>query len=159
MKHELLQCYIRSGADLRFDVETSGTSKFLISTYSKNIQNAITSASINLGSVEECLKVTVKGTDYEKGDIVVLNQESYQSDVELGRIILILYDCEENVYFLCEKVHTLFRQCQRLYALGQPKSYVCVRQDELLSYYPCKSHLIQGDLLVKLKHAIVSTNM
>ncbi|XP_052130221.1 uncharacterized protein LOC127751151 [Frankliniella occidentalis] len=155
MKHELLQCYLRSGADLRCDVEAAGTSKLFVSTYSKDIQDAISNVPSNLCNVEECLKLTVKGTEYAKGDIVVLSQDSYECNVQLGRIILLLLDCDQNVYFVCEKLQTLFRPRQRLYILGECKGYACVKQDELLSFYPMKSHRVAGHQLVKLKHAIM----
>lgn len=155
MKHELLQCYLRSGADLRCEIQAIGTNKFLISNYSNIIQSAITSVVPSLVDIEECLKVTVKGTEYEKGDILVLGQDSYECNVRLGRISLILYDCDHSVYFVCEKLETSFRPYQRLYTIGKSEGFVCVRQDTLLCFYPSMARSAPFCQLVKLKHALV----
>lgn len=40
-KHELLQSYLRQGADLRNEIEIGDTSNFIVQRYSTNIQNAI----------------------------------------------------------------------------------------------------------------------
>ncbi|XP_034248962.1 uncharacterized protein LOC117649887 [Thrips palmi] len=53
MKHELLQCYLRSGADLRCDVAAAETSRLFISNYSKNIRDAITATVVSPGDLEE----------------------------------------------------------------------------------------------------------
>ncbi|KAK3930894.1 Non-structural protein NS1 [Frankliniella fusca] len=62
MKHELLQCYLRSGADLRLDVEPSGCSTLIISNYATAIQVAIKASFDSCTHIQECAKISIKGT-------------------------------------------------------------------------------------------------
>ncbi|KAK3909858.1 LOW QUALITY PROTEIN: Ribonuclease 3 [Frankliniella fusca] len=80
----------------------------------------------------------------------------------MGRIALILYDCDDNsVHFVWERLQTHYRCKQRLYEIGDCIGYTLV-SDKLLSYYPMTSRLSTSHpvaQLVKLKHAIVCTEL
>jgi len=153
MKHELLQCYLRSGADFRSLVEVFGASDLCLQTYAASIQNAIRSVCPNVSDLQQCEVAIIKGTIYKKSDILVLDQDSYDSKLSLGRVSFILYDCShETVYFVCEKLETNYDIKKRLYRVGTPQYFTCVKSDQLLTYYPHKLYLGSS---VKLKHAIV----
>ncbi|KAK3909857.1 Putative histone-lysine N-methyltransferase 1 [Frankliniella fusca] len=62
MKHELLQCYLRSGADLRLDVKPSGCSTLIISNCATAIQVAIKASFDSCTHIQECAKISIKGT-------------------------------------------------------------------------------------------------
>lgn len=73
-KHELFQSYIRLGSDLRIDVDVHEIGFFNIDLFDKNIQRALRNAKLS-HSIQECMKVIVRGTDYVKGDIVAIRQD------------------------------------------------------------------------------------
>lgn len=154
MKHELLQCYLRSGADFKSLVEAFGTSDFCVESYSATIQNVIRNFCANFNDLQLCELAVFKNTIYKKSDIIVLSQESYDCQLSLGRIFLILYDCCESITFVCEKLETLFHSRTRLYEIGSIVGYECIKADKLLSYYPLKAYY---GSFIKLKHAIVCT--
>ncbi|KAE8738631.1 hypothetical protein FOCC_FOCC015883 [Frankliniella occidentalis] len=157
LKHELLQCYLRTGADTVLPLEVFKASDFIPSHYSRLIVNIVMKSMKSLSNVQLCQSAKFKGTSYANGDIVILSQESYQCDLSFGRIIFILFDCIESVFFVCEKLETLFDISQRLYRLGSVEGYVCVKPESLLSYYPHHAYEINSQQYVKLKHAIVCT--
>ncbi|KAE8749102.1 hypothetical protein FOCC_FOCC004271 [Frankliniella occidentalis] len=153
MKHELLQCYLRSGADFRALVEVFGASDLCLQTYAASIQNVIRSVCPNVSDLQQCEIAIIKGTIYKKSDILVLDQDSYDCKLSLGRVSIILYDCsQDTVYFVCEKLETSYDIKKRLYRVGTPQYFTCVKPDQLLTYYPHKVYL---GSYVKLKHAIV----
>ncbi|KAE8738904.1 hypothetical protein FOCC_FOCC015605, partial [Frankliniella occidentalis] len=88
-RHELYQCYLRSGARDRCTISASSCSEFNPSMYSNDIQVALSEGGLPL-QIEECASVKVKGTLYQKGNIVVLSQTAYQSDIQMARIVLLL---------------------------------------------------------------------
>lgn len=155
LKHELLQCYLRTGADTVLPIEIMKASDFISSHYSPAIVNVVMKSMQSLANVQLCQSVKLKGTTYTSGDIVVLSQDSYECEMSLGRIIFILFDCVDSVYFVCEKLETFYDISYRLYKVGCAQGFVCVKPDALLTYYPHHLYQVTNEQFVKLKHAIV----
>lgn len=159
-KHEFLQCFCRLGGGfgLKNVVNTSKITNFLSYTYSKSLQHAVLRAHLQ-PDLQECVTVTLKGTLYEKGNVVAIRQESYQENVIMGEIRIILCDTEENIYFVIEIVETKFRPHVKAYELSKSVGYECISGDKLLSYYPLHVYTINLKRFVRIKHGFVSTKL
>jgi hypothetical protein len=154
-KHELFQSFLRLGADLRFTVQIYENSPFSLHIYTEKLQKAIRET--NLPSIiEECNKLSVKGTMYNKGDVVCVRQFGYQSNIEMGQICLFLFDDERNVFVVLEIRETFFRPHRRTYELGTFVKYECLPLKEMLSYEPLHVYNIGNCIYVKLKYGFVA---
>ncbi|KAE8746883.1 hypothetical protein FOCC_FOCC006303 [Frankliniella occidentalis] len=158
VRHELYQAYRRSGADRHCKVNVMGDSDSFLQNYSDEIKREISSKHLSAG-INECVSAEVLGTIYKKGNIVAIRQTTYQYEVEIGRILLVLYDNKDGVYLLLEKLATEFIPHLRVYEVGCKISYECISVCELMStqslhVYPSGSHLY-----VKLHHALVSDEL
>ncbi|XP_070525461.1 uncharacterized protein [Cardiocondyla obscurior] len=114
-KHEFLQSFCRLGGryDLK-NVNTSNRTKIFLNMYSKSLQNAVLRAHLEL-NLQKCETVSLKGTIYEIGNIVAVQQDSYQENVIMEEIRLILFDIKENIYFVIKTIKTKFRPHNREY--------------------------------------------
>lgn len=154
VRHELHQAYLRSGNDRHCKVNVVGDIDFFIHTYSEEIQQAI-GRKLPPGC-RDCLKATVNGIIYQKGEFVIIRQKSYQVEVEMGRIVLILYDNNEEIYLLVENVRTVFIPHLRVYEVGPKISYECISVKDLASAQSLHGYLLGTHLYVKLRFAVVS---
>lgn len=156
MRHELLQCFLRSGAEQRCPVKVRGGVLFQPSNYCTLLQNAVSSV-LPLNQLE-CDKVWVKGTAYVKGGIVVLSQDSYEYNTKFGRICVMLYDCStDSVFLVCSVLETTYQPLKRVYQVGSEKKlFVCMNQDNILCYYPLATYRAGRHQFIKLKHGLVS---
>lgn len=157
-KHELLQAYLRTGADSRCDIKVFDDVDFIPHNYAVPLQQAIRALNFTTG-VRECAKVAFKGTTYQKGDIVTLRQRGYQYKVEMGRITIILFDNNEEIFFLVEKLNCNFVPLIRMYELGASLSYECISVKDLMSYQPLHVYTKHARLYVKLKSGLVSDKL
>ncbi|KAK3924534.1 UPF0213 protein VPA1222 [Frankliniella fusca] len=145
VRHELFLAFVRTGADFRCDIQVFGDSEF--------IQHAV--LHYNLDQSRECVRAIVKGTTYQKGNVVVIRQAGYQNLVELGSIVLIIYDNNDKLYLLLQKKKSEFVPHLRVYELHSTLSYECVCVDDLFSHQSLYVYKINGHQFVKLKHAVV----
>lgn len=154
-KHELYQSFLRLGADIRNDVEITETSAFNINIYDEKLQAAI--RRVNLSeNVEECNAVNINGTIYKKGCFLVFRQTSYQYNVTLGKICILLCDNKENVYALFEIIDSSFVPYLRVYELGDTISYECSRLQEVVDFKPMYEYKLKNILCLRQHHAFAS---
>ncbi|XP_034237327.1 uncharacterized protein LOC117642841 [Thrips palmi] len=119
IKHELFMSYLRLGVELRCDLKPTLSGEFHANVYSLDIQRALQA---NLPPLmQECVSIVIKGTLYKKGSLLLVQQSHYQCDVQFGRIVLILYDNNTNVFFLVEVMEAEFMPHLRVYKLGARK--------------------------------------
>lgn len=109
-----------------------------------------------VSKVQKCVSVVVKGTTYAKGDIVVLRQDSYQCNIQMGKITLILYDNKEEIYLVVNILQVKFIPNLRVYELRDSTQHECVSISELSSY-PLHVYTIDTNQFVKLKYGLVSS--
>lgn len=93
---------------------------------------------------------------YKKGEFIVIRQKSYQCDVEMGRIILMLYDNHEGIFLVVENVTTSFISSLRVYEVGPKVSYECVSIEHMASAQSCLHAFSNGSrFYVKLRFGLV----
>lgn len=153
-KHELYQCLLRAGVGYDGNMEVKEEIELDLNSYSSSIQSAIQKAQV--GHVTDCASVIYKGTHYKKGDIVIVRQNQYRHEVEMGRITTILCSDEQILYVVAEILNTYFRPCLMFYELKEPIRYQCVKIDELLTYETHQQYEKNPNIIVKLRHGLVS---
>lgn len=156
-KHELFQSYIRLGSDLRLDLDVYEYNSFNITTFNDGIRAVVTDANLS-NPIQECYKVIVKGTNYEKGDIMVIRQEGYQNNIVLGKINLLLYS-DESIFILFEIFESHFIPHLRIYALKNFLRYECLQLDNLIYYKPMKERNLKGCRYIVPHYGFVSSEM
>lgn len=155
-KHELHQCLVRQGSRLRHVQSVTGEIKLQPNLYCSNIRRAIFEKGLNNNDMMECSSAIIKGTNYKRGDVVVVRQEHYQFNTVFGKICLILYDCQEKVSFVLEILETTFKPHLRVYEIGSILNYECVFANDLEYYEPL--HIYYTNIIpqVRLKHGLVT---
>ncbi|XP_033214081.1 uncharacterized protein LOC117171138 [Belonocnema kinseyi] len=154
-KHELFQSLLRLGADLRFDAEVFEATNFKIHMYDEKIQSAVRKANFP-NNVQECSRVIVKGTEYKKGNALVLRQSGYQYDTVIGKICMFLCDDEQDIYAIFEIVQSVFWPYLRAYELGKIKSYECLPLQYVVSYKPMHEYNVGTMLCIKPHHGFLA---
>ena len=154
IKHELLQSLIRLGADSRMQMEIHDLSHFQINFYNKEIQVVIQEAGLSK-SIDQCSKITVKGTQYKQGHVLLLGQSGYRYNIRLGKICIFLFN-EDNIYILYEEIENNFIPYLNAYEVGKVKSYVCQRFEKVSDFKPMKIYNIGNLLCIKPSHGFVS---
>ena len=155
-KHELLQSLVRLGADIRSEVQTHNSFLFEEHLYAEDLQAAVLIANLPK-NLEECSSVTVKGTVYEKGNAVVVNQSDYQFEVILGQTCTFLHEDNTNVHVLVEIVENYFRPQIRAYEMGKILRYECRALDQLVAYEPLHIYNLVTKLYIKPMYGLVAT--
>ena len=154
IKHELLQSYIRLGADIRLQSQVYNSIDFQPHLFNADIQRAITNAGLT-HSIQQCTKAIIKGTTYSQGQIVVLRQRGYRYDIILGKICMILCYMEE-IYALFELIANEFVPHLNAYKLGKINSYECQRLCNIIDYKPLHIYDIGNMLCIKPWNGFVS---
>ncbi|KAJ8665138.1 hypothetical protein QAD02_006800 [Eretmocerus hayati] len=154
-KHELLQSYIRLGADARLEIDLGGFQEFNINLYHQDIVNALRKADVP-ENVEECSKLVYRGTDFKKGYALTIRHENYQENVVLGRICKILSRGLDRVYLLVEIVQSEFIPYLRSYKIHGCKSYECIALQNLVYHKPMPVYKWKSSLYTKPKYGLVS---
>ncbi|XP_034239526.1 uncharacterized protein LOC117644297 [Thrips palmi] len=156
-KHEYFQSWIRSGGGYRSEVEVGECTHFNKSLYSDAIQKAVSQLSQPV-SLDECASVTVKGTLYKKGNVLILRQLSNFGDLfHVGIIHLIFVDSHGNVLFLVQQAEAALVYKYGAFKIKKLTDFECVKQNDLmLSYYPHCTYIRDTETYVCLRHAVVS---
>ena len=125
--------------------------------YNRNIQQAIQ----NIGlyqSIHQCTKVVLKGTEYKRGQVLVIGQGGYRYEIIMGKICMILCH-EKNIYVLYEILENQFIAHLNTYEIGRTTSYECRRLYNVLDFKPLHIYNIGSLLCVKPWHGFVSKHV
>ena len=134
IKHELLQSLIRLGSDLRVKLEIYNTNNFQINLFNTGIHEAIKNAGL-AQQFQQCNKVTIKGTEYKQGQVLVLRQDGYRYNITMRKSSMFLY-YKEDIYVLFEILTTEFIPYLNVYKIGKNTHYECQRLYNIVDYKP-----------------------
>ncbi|XP_031780303.1 uncharacterized protein LOC100679989 isoform X1 [Nasonia vitripennis] len=157
-KHELHQSLVRLGADIRLEVETFDLNDFQIDVYSADIINAIRKADLP-SDIQECSKIVIIGTAYKKGNILALKQYEYQNNVIFGKICLLLYCNESDIFILFEILETEFIPYLRAYRVRKTISYECCSLQTVLHFKPMNEYNLGNMLCIKPRFGFVKHHL
>ena len=123
-KHELSQCLVRLGSQMRLKLKFFDITDFDAEYFNIDVQNTLAKARLP-ANIFECSKIIYKGTEYKKGYRLPLRQEYYRENVIFGKICFILCD-ETNAYILYNilEVHFIPNLCA--YKILSTDSYKCI---------------------------------
>lgn len=152
-----MQSFHRLGNDKRFLVEIHESCSFFLPIYSEAIQESVRKANL-LPNIQECNKVCVKGTTYNKGDALCVRQAGYQYNTEIGKICLILFNDDRKVFLVMQIIETTFLPHRRSYKIGEIIKYECVPLEQAVSNEPLHIYNLGKLLCVKPKFGFVAHN-
>ncbi|KAK3929621.1 Zinc finger protein 76 [Frankliniella fusca] len=155
-KHQLYQTLLRQTEDYK-NFLPSEKNILNIDLFSFDVQTAIYKENL-IGDIYECSSFTYKGNTYKKGNVVVINQEAYNINVSMGRIVLLLVD-DNGPYLAVEVRSTEYVASMRYFELKECLKYQCISPDKLLSAEPLHVYTQNSRLCVKLKYGLVSEEM
>ena len=155
-KHELFQCLIRLGSDIRIETAVYEVSDFQVQLYNAEIQECIKNSELPTRYSKQCNKVIIKGTTYKQGDILAFNQKVYRHQIIFGKICLFLFFNEEKIYILYEILENEYIPYLNAYQVGKTTSYACGHLEEALDYKPMHVYTTNNKLYIKPSHAFVS---
>ena len=121
---------------------------FCVDDYNESTKAATASYNFPHDTTVVTNAVTVKGTKYKKGMHVVLERDD--EGIHMGEIMLILIHHSDVAYFIVGRQRAMELVGLGIHSLTDHDSnYMCVKQDDLLDYYPlmeyklnCKSLII-----------------
>ena len=153
-KHQLLQAYNSSITLFSNEVIVEKSHPLLFSTYSNSIGNAINYCGLHK-YCQVSVKIEIKGTLYNSGEIVVLSQCEF-GIVAVGVIVLVLVNDSKLPHFLVQK-----KEAQYLSELGvfqilddSPTEHFCISSDSLYDYYPLSVYIVNNVGFFVLKHQL-----
>lgn len=155
-KHEYFQSWVRSGGGVQCEIESGARTPFVLGLFPQSVKDALKSC--NVRDADSCEHVSVKGTLYKKGNVVILGSASPFGDCfNVGIIHLILIDSFEEVRFLVKKAKASLKYKVGTYKINLSNAFECVHQKNLLCYYPLSTYLKDTETFVCLRHAVVNT--
>lgn len=157
IKHELYQCFVRSGGDIISDIELKNTEKLNLGKYNQAIQQALSKFQLCNETVE-CHVIIKNGITYRNGDGLFISRSGYQYKIVVGKIIIILYDDIE-VYFVLEMLETEFIPYLGLYKLGKVTGYKSLTFNQLISFENLHIYNTRSFSCVKPKYGLVEQSL
>lgn len=133
--HQLLQCYYNAGILFPPKLQLiSGVIEFYSETYNDDIQKAVEGKMLDKSNTTATNKLSYKGTMYETGMYVVVD-EGIDGFV-FGRIILILIKDSTHVYFVVENHSSIHNISCGMYCWFKGEIVTCcVEIHSLLDHY------------------------
>lgn len=152
-RHQLLQAFLSAGSLFPPVIQVERGTEFYVSDYNESIKAATAAFDFTQNDTVATNEVTVKGTKYKKGMYVVLGRDD--DGLHMGGIQLILIHHNDSVYFVVER-----QQAVELVHLGihclevvEDPNYMCVKQEDLLDYYPLVEYKLNGTSMMIFHHS------
>lgn len=101
------------------------------------------------GEIQQCIRVTLKGTKYIKGHALMIGQDGYQETITIGKICLFLCFDDTHVYVLFEVVESYFKPYLRAYQLGPKIRYKCLLLHNIMDFKPMHIYDLGNMQIVK----------
>lgn len=93
----------------------------------------------------------MKGTKYK------INIEDSSEGLVIGKIIVVLIHNNSAVYFITEKYNALLLHDVGVYGFTPiQESYCCVKQDDLVDYYPLPKYVLCDIPIIVPHHSFLS---
>lgn len=121
---------------------------FNLDLYHENIKAAIMKMKVS-GDIQQCVRITLKGTEYVKGHAIMIRQDGYEENITIGKISLFLCSIDLHVYILFEVVESYFRPYLRAYQLGPKIGYECLLLHDIMDFKPMHIYDLGNMLIIK----------
>lgn len=151
--HQLLQSILLAGNLLKPCIVLNDSIPFSPELYNTGVTNSVQGVELNSSNSVVCQKLTLRGTEYRKGQHIAIAK--VEDGLTVGEIMLIVVRNDIDVYFVvrairCEHVSHfhVYRQLSHL-----NDETVCISANEMLDYHPLCGYLDSHHLLCfALKH-------
>lgn len=154
-RHQLLQVYLNGGNLFPPDVLVEKAAAFFPKDYNDSIKESVLSYDFGPENTLIAHEATVKGTKYKKNMHVVID-ESFEG-LLIGKIIVVLIHNNSAVYFITEKCKALLLHDVGIYGLTPVQGcYCCVKQDDLVDYYPLPEYAFCDMSVIVPHHSFLS---
>ncbi len=154
-RHQLLQAYLSAGSLFPPVIQVEKGTEFYPGDYNESIKVATAPFNFTHDTTVATNAVIVKGTKYKKGMHDVLGQDD--EGPHMGEIKLILIHCSDFVYFVVGRqqavelpdlgVHSLTEEVQE-------SNFTCVKQEDLLDYYPLMGYKLNCTTVIVFHHSL-----
>lgn len=155
-RHQLLQAYLSAGSLFPPVVQVSRGDGFYAGDYNNSIQASTAAFNVIQGSTLAANEVIYKGTKYKKSMYIAIKQDD--DGLHMGEIKLILIQCNDSVFFVVSRqkaVELVDKGVLLLTEIDKESNYICVKQEDLLDYYPLVQYKM-NDLPVIIFHHSLS---
>ncbi|XP_034253633.1 uncharacterized protein LOC117652659 [Thrips palmi] len=156
-KHEFLQSWVRSGGSSVCTVQSGESVPYQHVLYSEAIQKAVEKCVHSFSQFVETNSLSVHGTNYRKGDVVVVRHVPRSNDLIVGMIHLMLLGPNDDVTFLVKLCKASLVHKYGCYKVQALRDFECCRQVDLLCFYPMHPYLRDTQTYISLRHAIVNS--
>lgn len=153
-RHQLLQAYLGEGSFFPQFIQVENGTDFFSDDYNERIRESVASLNFQSENTVAAHKVTFKGTTYKKDMFVVTGK--HDEGLVFGRIKLILVLNDSVVHFITENYMAVRLVDQGVHCLNstpQETFFLCIKQENLLDYYPLPEYKVFGLSLIILHHA------
>jgi len=160
VRHQLMQSYLGTGDFFDSCIEVEKSSEFNCSLYNTAIRNAAKEANLEeMTDVNMSYNITVKGTSYKRGDVVVINIGEYIDEYEFGEILFSLITLSSEIYVMVKILNSEYVPEIRAHDLTEPHNpkFLCCSIKNLLDYLPLPIYNIGGKFYIKFKHSIATS--
>lgn len=156
-RHQLLQAYLNAGNLFPPAVGVKKAAEFFPTDYNHSIRESVSSFDFGPDNTFIAHEATVKGTKYKKNMLVVINESS--EGLVMGKIIVVLIHNGSAVYFVTKKCQALLLHDIGVYGLTPiQECYCCVKQDNLVDYYPLPEYALCDMSIVVPHHSFLSAD-
>lgn len=154
--HQLLQAYIHEGNFFPMKISTNGSVNFCAASFSVDIQNAIPSNITSLNTIMS-YDVSFQGIRYCKDFFLPISKSLH--GVIFGKILFVLVNNDSELYFVTEKVQSLYLEDLGVYFLQfaseMQSDITCIHLSDVLDYYPLVAYNADKGLHLCLHHSFI----
>ena len=118
-----------------------------------NIRDAI--SGITDGPLMQCNQVTVKGTAYKVGYVVILAQGASVNDITFGVVKIILMDRNQSVFLVTEEKISKHMPSLQAFSFKGTAGWKCLPIADLVDYQPLSVYERGSATYVTLKHGLM----
>lgn len=154
-RHQLPQAYLTAGDLFPPTVVVEKAAAFFPNDYNNTIKQSVSSYDFGPENTLIAHEATVKGTKYKKNMHVIIDESS--RGLMIGKIIVVLIHNNSEVYYVTEKREALLLHDLGVYGFTPIQGcYCCVKQDNLVDYYPLPEYILCDMPIIVPHHSFLS---
>ncbi|CAM1294702.1 Uncharacterised protein g1088 [Pycnogonum litorale] len=151
-RHQLLQAYRCAGSFFPDETDMKRSIPLHLDTYSEAIQDTLQVFGLTPED-QVSYDITYRGTTYKKGNFLVVRKEE---DMLLFGEIIFMIKSQTEVYYLLRAHQSVYNFDLHVYLLtcNDRHNYMCLKNTDLLDYYPLCAYGNKKNVMIPLKHAV-----
>ena len=106
-------------------------------------------------NLQQCFTVIIKDTRFDQNQFIPVSQESYQYNIEFGKICLFIID-KKNVFVIVQMMKSRFIPSLRAYEVGCQQVYKCLPLEIIGNIKPMFQYHVANVICLKPEHGFVT---